>query len=92
MEFPYLLLMKTTLNVREDLYRRAKAQAALQGKSLSRFIEESLERMLRENSDVDIQFSDWAGSLPTLSDKAIEDLNNVLSAPDFRPVEPEMWE
>ena len=34
--------MKTTLNIRDDLYRKAKARAALRGTSLGRFLEESL--------------------------------------------------
>ena len=35
--------MKTTLNIRDELYRRAKAHAALQGKPLGKLMEETLE-------------------------------------------------
>lgn len=83
--------MKTTLNVREDLYRRAKAQAALQGKTLSRFLEESLERMLLDSSD-NSSFAEWASDLPPLSEQAIKDLASAVAARDFRTIDPEMWE
>lgn len=38
--------MQTTLRLRDDLYRRAKAQAAERGTSLTRFIEEAIQRRL----------------------------------------------
>ncbi len=84
--------MKTTLNVRDDLYRKAKARAALQGKSLGRFVEESLERMLQESSEENQSWSDWAKELPDLSEQAISDLHTVLSEPDFRSIDSEMCE
>ena len=84
--------MKTTLNVREDLYRKAKAAAALQGKSLSRFLEESLEKMLRDNPENGVSFSEWAANLPPLSEQAIQDIENAVAAPDFRIIDPEMWQ
>jgi predicted component of type VI protein secretion system len=38
--------MKTTVEVPDDLYRRAKAQAALQGRKLKDLVEEGLRRVL----------------------------------------------
>ena len=81
--------MKTTLNVREDLYRKAKAQAALQGKSLSKFLEESLEKML--SLDAETCVADWAAELPKLSPQAFHELESVFSAHDFRQIDPDMW-
>lgn len=83
--------MKTTLNVRDDLYRKAKARAALQGKTLGRFLEESLERMLQEGSNDAGSWFEWAESLPGISEEAAQDLENVLAAPEFRTIDPEMW-
>ncbi len=40
--------MKTTVEMPEDLYRRAKAEAALQGRRLKDLIEEGLNRVLDE--------------------------------------------
>jgi hypothetical protein len=41
--------MKTTLNLDNDLLARAKAQAALERKSLTRLIEEGLSLRLRKS-------------------------------------------
>jgi hypothetical protein len=42
--------MQTTLRIADDIYRSAKAQAAAQGETLTRFIEEALrERIARAN-------------------------------------------
>ena len=38
--------MKTTIEVPDELYRRAKAQAALQGRKLRDLVEEGLRRVL----------------------------------------------
>jgi Ribbon-helix-helix protein, copG family len=38
--------MRTTLSIDDDLYRRAKAAAALRGSSVTSFIEEALRRSL----------------------------------------------
>ncbi len=38
--------MKTTIEVPDDLYRRAKAEAALQGRKLNDLIEEGLRHVL----------------------------------------------
>ncbi len=43
--------MKTTISIRDELLRRLKARAALRGQSLSRHMEETLERSLREEED-----------------------------------------
>jgi len=40
--------VQTTLRIQDDVYRAAKAQAAIQGETLTRFIEEALrERIAR---------------------------------------------
>ncbi|MDP3083342.1 MAG: DUF2191 domain-containing protein [Rubrivivax sp.] len=43
----YHLIVKTTLNLDDDLLARAKAHAALERKSLTRLIEEGLSLRLR---------------------------------------------
>ena len=88
---PYLWIMKTTIDVRDDVLRRAKARAALRGEPLSRFIEVSLERVLREEEPDSSSWTDWALSLPAVSREAIVELNEALHGPDFRPIDPEMW-
>lgn len=82
--------MKTTLNLRSDLYRRAKAQAALEGKPLGRLMEESLEMRLQK---VHGQFpmKQWLKTLPKLPKEAVRDLRRAVEAPDFRKIDREMW-
>ncbi len=88
---PYLWLMKTTIDVRDDVLRRAKARAALRGEPLSRFIEVSIERSLREEEPDSSSWADWALSLPPVLSESIVELNEALSGSDFRPIDPEMW-
>ena len=83
--------MKTTLNVRDDLFRRAKARAALRGISLGRFLEESLERMLREGPQDSGSWSEWARQLPSVSEAAAADLRAAVADGELRVVDPEMW-
>ena len=40
--------MKTTVEVSDDLYRRAKAEAALRGRKLKDLVEEGLRLVLEE--------------------------------------------
>lgn len=41
--------MQTTLRIDDRLYREAKAEAARQGKTITRFIEEALELRLKQS-------------------------------------------
>jgi len=83
--------MKTTLIMRDDLVRRAKARAALRGQPLSRYMEESLERALREDEQAPVTVGEWIDSLPKVSKAAANDLKAVLAGPDFRVIDEEMW-
>lgn len=83
--------MKTTLILRDDLVRRAKARAALRGQPLSRYMEESLERALKEDEQAPDTVAEWINSLPTISKTAARDLKTALSAKDLREIDEEMW-
>lgn len=83
--------MKTTLNLRDDIVRRAKARAALRGQALARYIEEGLERRLLEDERQGASVEDWMRSLPRLSRGALRDIERAFSAGDFRAIDAEMW-
>ena len=83
--------MKTTVNIRDDVFRRAKARAALKGIPLSRFLEASLERSLEEEEPDSSAWADWLESLPSISAAAAKDLDSVIKAPDFREIDESMW-
>lgn len=84
--------MKTTLIMRDDLIRRAKARAALRGQPLSRYMEESLERALKEDEKVPATVTDWIDSLPRISRSAARDLKEALTDKAFREIDEEMWQ
>lgn len=83
--------MKTTLNLRDDLVRRAKARAALRGQPLARYIEEGLEQRLLQDESRSITAESWLDSLPEVPAAAVEVLEKTLSDDDFRPIDREMW-
>lgn len=78
--------------MRDDLVRRAKARAALRGQPLSRYMEESLERSLKEDEKTPATVSEWIDSLPRISKTAAKDLKASLAKKDFREIDEEMWE
>jgi macrodomain Ter protein organizer (MatP/YcbG family) len=84
--------MKTTLIMRDDLVRRAKARAALRGQPLSRYMEESLERALKEDENAPATVTEWIDSLPEISKSAARDLKAALAEKDFREIDEEMWQ
>jgi len=83
--------MKTTLNLRDDLVRRAKARAALKGQPLARYVEEGLEQRLLEDEVRPLTAAAWLDSLPEIPPEACRSLEDTISADDFRAIEPEMW-
>ena len=85
--------MKTTLIVRDELYRRAKAQAALEGIPLGRLMEESLEHRIRR-FQARLPLREWLKTLPKIPKDGLDgldDLKKIIDSPDFRKVDPEMW-
>jgi len=78
--------------MRDDLVRRAKARAALRGQSLSRYMEESLERALKEDEKAPATVMEWIDSLPSISNSAAHDLKTVLAKKGFREIDEEMWQ
>ncbi|MEI2422746.1 DUF6364 family protein, partial [Arthrospira platensis SPKY2] len=85
-------IMKTTLIMRDDLVRRAKARAALRGQPLSRYVEDSLERALREDESAPATVAQWIESLPRISKSAADDLKTAIASKDFRQIDEEMWQ
>ena len=83
--------MKTTISIRDDLLRRLKARAALRGQPLSRYMEETLERSLREEEEHTQTVEDWVENLPPVSTEALKEFESVVASEDFRPIDPEMW-
>lgn len=83
--------MKTTLTISDDLFRQAKAYAALRGQTFGNLIEQSLRKVLVDSTSMRDSSKHWVQDLPLLSASASADLEKAVNAPDFRTVEPEMW-
>ncbi len=84
--------MKTTVYIRDELYRRAKAQAALEGKSLRVFLDEALEAMIERSTKRAQRQGHWLDRLPRVPKAAARKVDEVINGPDFRRVDPEMWQ
>ena len=83
--------MKTTINLKDDILRRAKARAALRGQPLAHYMEECLEQKLSHDESLDGTLKEWINSLPKVSPDAISDLEKNISGDDFRAIEDDMW-
>jgi hypothetical protein len=83
--------MKTTINLKGDVLRRAKARAALRGQPLAQYMEESLEQKLALDESQDDNLKEWISSLPKVSPSALSDFERNISADDFREIEEDMW-
>ena len=83
--------MKTTINLKDDVLRRAKSQAALRGQPLAQYMEECLEQKLAQDESLDGTLKEWINSLPKVSTDAISDFEKNISGDDFRAIEEDMW-
>ena len=83
--------MKTTLVLPDEIFREAKARAALRGQSFGKFLEQGLRRILKETSESSSRSSSWLRKLPPVSATAAAEFEQVVSAPDFRQVDKSMW-
>jgi hypothetical protein len=83
--------MKTTLSLPDDIFRQAKARAALKGQTFGKFLEQGLRRMLQECDEPPSQASLWVRRLPRVSPAAAAELEKTVNAPDFRQVDAAMW-
>lgn len=83
--------MKTTINLKDDVLRRAKSRAALRGQPLAQYMEECLEQKLAQDESLDGNLKEWINSLPKVSPDAIGDFEKNISGDDFRAIEEDMW-
>ncbi len=82
--------MKTTLILNDTIVRKAKARAALQGVSLSRYMEKSLEDSLKAREPGCV--GDWIHSLPETPRGATKEISARIKEGAFDQIDPEMWQ
>ena len=83
--------MKTTLVLPDDIFRQAKARAALKGQSFGKFLEQGLRQMLEKSDEAPSQASLWVRRLPQVSVAAAAEVEKTTSSPEFRQVDGAMW-
>ena len=82
--------MKTTLEIPDSIFRRAKAKAAENGVPLRQFVTEAVTEKLRNESlTVEKPWMALAGGLRHLR-KETARINKVIAA-EFERIEPEEW-
>jgi hypothetical protein len=82
--------MKTTLEIPDAVFRRAKSKAAAQGMPLRQFVTEAVEEKLK--SDASQEEKPWLKHMGKLKHLRKETARiNRLIEKDSEKIDPEMW-
>ena len=79
--------MKTTIHLKSDVLGRADARTALRTQQPAQNMEDCLEQKFALDESQDDNLKEWISSLPKVTAAAISDLENNISADDFREIE-----
>lgn len=79
--------MKTTLEIEDDLFRRARAAAALRGESLEDFVSEALQSHLERQRSGASAPRGWRSVFGQASREEVEAVDAVVAA-DLEHVDP----
>ncbi len=82
--------MKTTLEIPDALFRKAKATAAQQGRSMKEYIVEALTEKLEKKT----KEQGWRAVLGKLGPegrKAAREADAVIKMADFHKIDPDAW-
>ena len=82
--------MKTTLEIPDAVFRKAKAKAAEQGVPLRQFVTEAVEAKLKESSTESKPWMKVVGGLRHLK-KENARINRIIEE-EFEKIDPEDWE
>ena len=80
--------MKTTLEMSDDLFRKVKATAALQGQSLKEFVTEALRQKLASRSQSAAPA--WRAGFGKVPRKYVREVQAVIDA-EFSKINPADW-
>jgi len=82
--------VKTTLEIPDAVFRKAKAKAAEQGVPLRQFVTEAVEAKLKESSTESKPWMKVVGGLRHLK-KENARINRIIEE-EFEKIDPEDWE
>ncbi|MDP9193017.1 MAG: hypothetical protein M3P06_15055 [Acidobacteriota bacterium] len=82
--------MKANIEISDELLKRAKATAAIRGKSLQELIREALETSLSAVPQQQSERSGWRSVFGLAKPKSVENVDRILSA-DLKVVDLSEW-
>ena len=82
--------MKTTLEISDDLFRRAKATAAMRGESLKDLVTEALQAHLERQSQAAPFRRGWQSVFGQALREEVEPIDAVV-AEELELVDPDEW-
>jgi ParD-like antitoxin of type II ParDE toxin-antitoxin system len=82
--------VKTTLEISDDLFRQAKATAALRGKSLKDFVTEALQSHLERQTPGASSRRGWQSVFGQARREEVESIDAVI-AEELERVDPDEW-
>ena len=82
--------MKTTIEIPDELFKRAKATAAIRGESLKELIRDALETRLAAVPPPRADRSGWRSVFGLAEPKSVEGINRIVSA-ELEQIDPSEW-
>jgi hypothetical protein len=82
--------MKTTLEIPDDIFRQAKAAAALRGESLKDFVTTALKAHLEPQAAEAPRARGWRSVFGAARPEEVEEIDRLV-AEEFERVDPEAW-
>jgi hypothetical protein len=85
-----LTTVKTTFEIPDDLFRRAKAAAALRGESLKDFVTTALKAHVETQAAEAPRESGWRSVFGGARPEEVEEIDRIV-AEEFERVDPDAW-
>ncbi len=82
--------VKTTLEIPDDLFRQAKAAAALRGESLKNFVTTALQAHVETQVAAAPQERGWRSVFGGARPEEVEEIDRIV-AEEFERVDPDAW-
>ncbi len=83
--------MKTTVEIPDALYRRLKARAAIQGKSVKDYLVEAVRDKLATTATAAKTKTGWRAVYGAANPKEIAQLQQIIDR-EFSAIDPEGWD
>jgi hypothetical protein len=82
--------VKTTIDIPDGLFKKAKATAAIRGESLKELIREALEMRLAAVPPPHTDRSGWRSVFGLAEPKSVEAINRIVSE-ELEQIDPSEW-